>query len=371
MDQGQHRLIDELEAVIDGKNIGDRATILRRIADLFAVASGRLSNDQVDLFDDVMGRLIDEIETSARAAFGQRLAEMPDAPPKVLRMMALDESIDVAGPILVLSDRLDDATLVTGAKTKSQAHLLAIARRKTLAECVTDVLVERGHQEVVRVAVENPGAQFSDFGYSTLVRRSANDDALAGGLWMRADVPRQHLLKLFAHASETVRAALTKRDPRKAILIMDTVAQATDRIRTESREASAEYAAAKARVEALHASGRLAETQLVEFAGAGQFDETAVALSILSALPISLIERAMTDESSEQVIVIAKAIGLGWPTVKAILLLQPGGLNDARHRLDRHFETFTRLRADTAKKAIQFYRLREKAAAARPATGSA
>lgn len=361
MNHPQQNLIDDLENAIGGKNIGDRAAMLRRVTDLFTVSTGRLSDEQIALFDDVMRRLLEEIETSARAAFGQVLATLPEAPPKAVRMLALDDSIEVAGPLLALSDRLDEPTLVESAMTKSQAHLLAISNRKILGEAVTDILIERGNEEVVKNTVENPGATFSEFGFSTLVQRSSGNATLAECVWMRPEIPRQHLLKLFADASETVRNALTNKDRRKASLIMETIAQASHKIQTEARESSTGYAAAQALVESLHAAGALGEPQLAEFACSGKFDETAVALSIISDLPISLVERALIDERSEQIIVIARAIGLAWQTVKAILLLQSDANNAVRHKLDRDFETFTRLQTKTAKKAFQFYRLREKA----------
>ncbi len=366
MTSGQQSLIDDLESVITDKNIGDRAAILRRVTDLFVGASGKLSDEQVDLFDDVMGRLLEEIETSARAAFGHMLATVPDAPPKVVRMLALDDAIDVAGPILSHSGRVDDMTLVETAKTRSQAHLLAISLRKTLTEFVTDVLVERGDRRVALSTAGNPGAAFSEFGYSTLVQRSSSDGDLAVCVWSRPEIPRQHLLKLFAEASESVKRELTSKDPRKANVILEIVAQASHQIHARAREKSASYAAAYAHVQSLHESGRLDETQLAEFARAGKFDETMISLSFLCALPIALVERAFIDARSEQVIVIAKAFGLAWETVKAILLLQDSVKNDSKRKLEQHFETFTRLKVDTAKKAIQFYRLHDRAMAPRP-----
>jgi uncharacterized protein (DUF2336 family) len=118
---GAHEnLIGELEEVIAGQDIGHRAAMLRRVTDLFVLGSGKLSDEQIALFDDVMGRLVDEIESSARATFGHVLATLPDAPPKVVRRLALDDAIDVAGPILSRSGRVDDTTLVEGARTKSQ-----------------------------------------------------------------------------------------------------------------------------------------------------------------------------------------------------------------------------------------------------------
>jgi len=366
MVSSQQNLIDDLESVIADKNIGDRAMILRRITDLFVGASSKLSDEQVNLFDEVMGRLLQEIETSARATFGYALATVPNAPPKVVRMLALDDAIDVASPILSYSARVDDVTLVESAQTKSQAHLLAISRRKMLTESVTDILVGRGDQQVVLSAARNPGAAFSEFGYSTLVQRSSSDNDLAACIWSRPEIPRQHLLKLFAEASESVRRELTNKDPSKASVILEIVAQASHQIHMRAREKSAGYAAAYARVLSLHESGRLGESQLAEFARGNKFDEAAIALSFLCELPIALVERAFIDERSEQLIVIAKAFGFTWDTVKAILLLQDRVKNGSKHKLDQHFETFARLQMQTAKKAIRFYRLREQAMAPRP-----
>jgi uncharacterized protein (DUF2336 family) len=362
MISGQENLIDQLEGVIAGKDIGHRAVMLRRVTDLFVLGSGKLSDEQIALFDDVMQRLVDEIESSARATFGQVLALIPDAPPKIIRRLALDDEIEVARAILSHSGRVDDMTLIESAKTKSQEHLLAISRRKVLGESVTDVLVERGNQQVVLSTAGNSGAAFSEFGYSTLVRRSSNDVGLAACVWSRPEIPRQHLLKLFADASEAVRLELTNKDPRKAGLIMEIVAQAANQIQTRTRERSASYAAAYAYVQSLHQSGKLGEPQLAEFATAKKFDETIVALSKICDLPVGLIERAFVDDRSEQIIVLAKAAGLSWKTAKAILQLQAGPKGGSTRIFDQHFETFTRLKTESAKKAMTFYRMRERAA---------
>src|SRR5271169_4800882 len=178
-------LLDELEAAVANRDIGSRAEMLRRVTDLFVSGSDRFDGAQRALFDDIMGRLIEEIDRSARAAFGARLASIANAPTAVSRVLALDDSIDVAGPLLAHSDQLDDDTLIAGAKTKSQDHLLAISQRKLLSEGVTDVLVERGDQQVVVSTAANSGARFSEFGYTRLITRAGADDELALTVWSR------------------------------------------------------------------------------------------------------------------------------------------------------------------------------------------
>ena len=203
-------LIDEFSAGVASRDIGSRAEVLRRITDLFVTGAERFNDEQRALFDDVMGRLVVEIDSAARAAFGERIAGVPGAPPNVSRALALDDLIEVAGPLLARSEQLDDKTLVKIALTKSQEHLLAISRRTLINEGVTDVLVERGNQEVAVSTAANSGARFSEFGYSTLVTRSKTDEELALTVWARPEIPREHLLALFASASETVRSSLRR-----------------------------------------------------------------------------------------------------------------------------------------------------------------
>jgi uncharacterized protein (DUF2336 family) len=354
-------LIDELEEVVVRRDIGSRADVLRRVTDLFVAGFDRFDTEQKALFDDVMGRLVTEIGSSARAAFGERLATIPHAPPKVSRLLALDDEIDIARPLLMQSDELDDETLITGAKTKGQEHLLAISQRKMLSEGITDVLVERGDDEVVVSTAANSGARFSEFGYSTLVTRSESNDELALTVWARPDVARRHLLTLFAAASEEVRLKLESADRERAGLMRDMVKQASDKIQTQAREHSPEFIAAREKVQSLHETGMLTEDRLREFAEAGKFDETALALSLLSDVPIGAIERTLVHDKNDHVLVLAKSIDLSWDTTKAILLVQAGTSGGSTYLPERWLAKFNKLKPETAKTAVQFYRLRERA----------
>jgi uncharacterized protein (DUF2336 family) len=357
----QLNLIDELEAISASKDLSRRAEVLRRVTDLFVLGSGKFTEDQVELFDDVMGKLLKNIESSARARFGSRLARFPDAPPKVIRELAFDDSIEVAGPILSKSERLDENALLENARTKSQDHLLSISSRKLLVEAVTDVLVERGNQTVVSSTARNGGARFSDFGIATLVQKACDDGDLALCVWSRPDIPRHNLIKLFVEASEFVKSKLVEADPRRAELIKSLVAEASDQIQTKARAGSNVFAQAQLYVNSLYSSQKLDEAQLLVFVNEGSFDRVTAALSLMCDLPIGLVERAFVQNQTEQILVLAKAIDLSWVTTVALLLLQAGINGSSRQRLDQCFASFSRLQQKTAQTALQFYRMRDKA----------
>jgi uncharacterized protein (DUF2336 family) len=334
---------------------------LHKVTDLFVLGSGKFSEDQVELFDGVMGKLLKNIERVARAQFGSRIAKLVDAPRQVVRALAFDDAIEVAGPILLESERLDENALLENARTKGQAHLLAISGRKMLVESVTDVLMERGNQAVVSRTAKNGGARFSTFGFSTLAGKAIDDGDLAFCVWSRPDIPRQNLVKLFIEASGAAKKRLVEADPRRAKLIETAVAVASDQIQTKARSGSAEFAHAQSYVEAIHSSGKLDEAQLDQFANEGSFSKVTVALSLMCDLPIGLVERALVQNETEQIVIIAKAINLSWVTTVALLLLQAGVNGGSRQQLDHCFSSFTRLRPQTAKTALRVYRTREKA----------
>jgi uncharacterized protein (DUF2336 family) len=359
MSTAKNSVLNELEEALAHGSAERRIKTLRRVTDLFVFGSSHFSGDHIAVFDGVFGHLIADIEVSARETLAQRLAAIPNAPPKVIRTLAFDDAINVAGPVLTGSSQLDNVALVENARTKSQHHLLAISRRKTLAETVTDVLVERGNREVALTVVQNAGAKLSETGYVRLVKRSEGDDALAQSVGTRREIPRQHFLKLLTTASQAVRIALEAAHPLNSAQVRHAVADVATAIQAKAAAASRNYAAARALVESLRAAGRLSEGDVERFACAGKFEETAVALALLSGLPIDVIERAMVQDREETILIVGKASGLSWPTVKAVLLLcaDKGGMS--AQALEQCRTVFNKLKRETAQQVVAFQQKRQ------------
>src|SRR5579864_8437770 len=225
-------LLDELQSTLAHGTVARRVETLRRVTDLFINGAVDYSDDQIALFDDVFQCLIRHIEVSAKALLSSRLAPIETAPPQTVRTLAFDDIIEVAGPVLTQSMRLDDATLIETARNKSQAHLMAISKRKVLSNAVTDVLVLRGNDEVVPSTVNNPGAEFSERSFTRLVSRAEGDDNLATCIGLRPNIPRHLYLKLLAKASATVRARLEAANPPLAGEVSNAVQEVTRRARS-------------------------------------------------------------------------------------------------------------------------------------------
>jgi uncharacterized protein (DUF2336 family) len=352
---GSSALLQELEAAVSRGTAESRLAALSYTTDL--LITGRYSDDQTWMFGEVIGLLASEIEATARAHLANRLAPCSRAPTNIISKLAFDDSIDVAGPVLRHSEQLSVQALIENAKSKSQAHLLAISQRRSLHEDVTDVLLSRGDQEVVRAVVKNDGARFSESGFWRLVHRSENDVVLALDVGARKDIPRHVFQKLIARASDEVKERLAAANPEAAAQIQNVVTGVTEEIHTKFGPATRDYFAAKRVVEEMCRAGELNEDAVCRFARARKFEEVTVALSLCCGLPVDVVERALLDDNREMVVILAKAMNLSWTTTQPLLSMSSDGRMAALD-LDNAQKNFSALSVATAKQVIQYYKSR-------------
>jgi uncharacterized protein (DUF2336 family) len=353
-----------LQSTLAHGTVARRVETLRRVTDLFINGAVDYSDEQVGLFDDVFQCLMQHIENSAKALLANRLAQIDSAPPLTIRALAFDDLIEVAAPVLSQSERLDDDTLIETARNKSQAHLMAISTRKVLSGAVTDVLVLRGNDEVIHSTVNNPGAEFSERGFTRLVNRAEGDDDLATCLGMRPTIPRHLYLKLLAKASATVRERLEAANPQQARDVPTAVREATRLARVAPAAMTQDTAIAHALVKSLYEDGRLDEFQVAAFAEAGKFDEANAAIAALANVPVSIAENMMVETRSEGVMILAKVSGMSWSTVKAIINMRDDLSSMEPTDLAACKATYERLRPSTAQQVLRFHRMQQGAAPA-------
>ena len=263
--------------------------------------------------------------------------------------------------MLSRSERLDDEALIETARSKGSAHLMAISTRRVLSGAVTDVLVSRGDDEVVQNTVNNPGAEFSEHGFTRLVERAEGDDDLATCIGLRSTIPRHLYLRLIAKASATVRARLEAANPQQAGDVPNAVRAATQLARAAPNR---ETAIAQALVKSLYDDGRLDEHQVEVFALAGKFDEANAAIAALANVSVSIAENMMVETRAEGVMILAKVSGMSWTTVKAIIDMRDDLSGLPRSDLAACKETYERLRPSTAQQVLRFHRMQQAAPAA-------
>jgi uncharacterized protein (DUF2336 family) len=136
-------LFAELEGAVKNGSPEKRVDTLRRVTSLFLKESDRLNEQQIGMFDDdVLGHLIQRIETKALVQLSEISAPVDNAPIEVVRRLSRHDEITIAGPVLASSNRLSESDLIDIVTSKGQGHLLAISGRAFIPVGVTNVLVE-------------------------------------------------------------------------------------------------------------------------------------------------------------------------------------------------------------------------------------
>jgi len=360
------KFLGEVDHAIANSSVGRREEILRRVTDLFIIGATQLSDEEVGLFDEVIARLAVEIELSARALLAIRLAPIPNAPPRTIRDLAFDDALEVAAPVLSQSERLDDADLVENARIKGQGHMLAISRRRQLSEAITDILIERGDKQVLLSTVENRGARLSNNGFSVLVQRAEGNERLAVSVGERTEIPPGLYRQLLARASQKARAKLEAAHPELSREICAAVEEVSSRIELETLASPAECREALVSVEAAQRSDQLNDGAVKKLASAGALAEVTSALGILAILPVPFVEKLMTDQRSDGLLVLARAIGLSWSTVEAILRLPSDKRLISEVEIAQCLASYERLKPETAREILLYYRTRENRGPAGP-----
>jgi uncharacterized protein (DUF2336 family) len=184
-------LIVELDAAVGRASNPWRSELLRRVTDLLVGDVENYSDHQVAIFGDIMGRLIENVETPALIELGARLAPLNRAPMNVITSLARNDDMAVAGPVLEFANTLSDDTLVDIAMTKWPNQLAAIAGRGGLTETITDLLIDRGNADVMLKLIGNHGARISERGFVRLIGQAKTDKTIAAAIAARTDLPAE------------------------------------------------------------------------------------------------------------------------------------------------------------------------------------
>jgi uncharacterized protein (DUF2336 family) len=258
--------------------------------------------------------------------------------------------------VLKEARRLGEADLISVARTKSQAHLRAISARNGLGEAVTDELVRRGDREVARCLADNRGARISEKGFYRLVKRAEEDGILAEKVGLRPDIPAPMFRDLLTKATAVVqKRLLASTTPEVRSAIHDVLLKVSKEV--GARVGPRDYHAAQREVLALHRAGQMNEATLAMFCNANKYEETVVALAALAKVPIDVVDRLMGGDRPDPVLILCKAAGLSWPTVRAVIIARPAGTGTSKHGLDAAFADYGRLSASTAQRVVRFWQV--------------
>jgi len=353
-------IFGEVESALREASGERRVEVLRRVTDLFVSQAEQCTEEQSELFDGVLNRLIKDIEDRAIAELSARMAPLANAPAGTVRALARHDNIDISGPVLAYSERLTDGDLVDIAKSKGQAHLASIAARTRLNVAVTDVLVDRGDASVADRLARNSGALISNIGMAKLVMRSDGDERLTESLANRADIPPHHYQNLLSQATDVVREKLLQSAPperQQAIKAVLSRIAAQVAPPTISRE---QYREAQHLINAFSQDTELLKAKVFEFAMKRKVPEVIVGLSILSGVPADQLDRLFVVPNAVGLLAVCRSVLLDWDNVRPIVRISAAGDAPESVGVEQLAEQYNALSPASAQRLLRFWLTRQK-----------
>jgi hypothetical protein len=200
---------------------------------------------------------------------------------------------------------------------------------------------------------------FSENGYSELIKRSGQDGVLTLAVGQRADLSDARLKELLAGSLDVVRRRLFDVvTPERQSAIAQAMSELTGF--ADHVESKRDFAPAQRRILALHAASELNEAALLGFAKSLSYEDSVAALAAMSGVKIATLDRLISGDRHDPILIVSKTIGLEWATVRALILLRLGPNRvPAPADIENTRVNFARLMPSTAERVVGFWKARE------------
>ena len=287
-----------------------REEIYLAVASLYRIQGAGLNTRERDLMREILRRLTRDVEMAIRIALAERLADDSTVPHDLI-LLLVDDSIEVARPIILRSPLLTEKDALRLVAEASVGHQEAVAGRAHIGIPVTDALVRCEAESVLVALVRNATARISDSAYQTLVDRSRAIPVLQEPLVQRADLPVELANRMCAWVSDALKTYIASNYRMAPARVEAALSEATDVLSREPAGPKDPPAdSAQKLIEKLAASGQLKAGFLMRVLSQGQIDLFDLAFARLLQIELPRFRKVFYDKGVQQMALACRAAGI-------------------------------------------------------------
>lgn len=260
----------------------------------------------------VLETLAEDESAQVRAVIADEIKLLTNVPKRVIRKLARDLQEIVSAPILEYSPLLSDKELVQILASGIQGGaLIAIARRRSLAEPVAEAIVETQDTDGVVALLDNPTASIGEKVMDVIAIAAARVPEWQRPLVERANLSRSTIRRIATFVSAALVERLMARHDLDQDLAEELRLNVRHRIDTGDLPEPAERAQpADERAEALYKAGKLTEAAIAEAIDEGDTAFVPHALTHLAKLPLETVQAMLRNDSGKAVVTLCWKAGL-------------------------------------------------------------
>lgn len=292
-----------------------RSTLLKRLADVVCLPSSRINAFERSMTADLLVEMLRDANIAEREKVARRLAMLNEMPGVLVRLLLRDE-LPVARALLVDSERLSDADLMSCLYQTTTEHRRLIAQRRGVSEVVADALIDMGESAVIETLLRNELVKLSHQGVENIVAATRDAPHLIPLLLRRAELRPSHAYVMFWWADSEARRTILQRFAVSREILQDAVGDVFALASAEgwqdplSRKAL-QFIERRQRNRAAIAKSPFNSLDEAVAAGEGGFTrEIAEEISYLSGLKPMTGAKIFTDPGGEPLAILCKATGL-------------------------------------------------------------
>lgn len=259
----------------------------------------------------VLETLIQDQAVRVRKVVAETLKDMPTAPAELIQRLARDPELAVAGPVLQYSPVLtDDDLLDIVRQLPIPGAAAAIARRRKIGPLIADEIGNSADVDAITALLSNGSAQIREETLDRLVERAPQYPAWHRPLVERPKLSSNAIKKLAQFVAKDLIAKLQARSdlqPGTVAELQQIVLQRLDGAAAEPDATPAPPPAPEgpskllAEAKKLKTEGKLTEDTLVDALMGGRPALVLAGMSVLSGLPLSVIDKIMSAHSAKGV----------------------------------------------------------------------
>jgi uncharacterized protein (DUF2336 family) len=244
-----------------------------------------------------------------RIALAQRLADDIHAPHDLI-LLLVDDSIDVARPLILSSALFSEKDALELIARASPPYMEAVARRPNIGAAVTEALAATDCESVLLALLRNATARISNQAYGRLVEKSRAMVALQEPLVRRPDLPARLAASMCGFVSDSLKRFIENNYA--ALDVLETALNDATAALVREPERPAEVPAGSAHklIDKLAASGQLKAGFLMRVLSQGQMDLFDLGFSHLLETDIVHFRRFFYEDGVRPVALACRAVGI-------------------------------------------------------------
>lgn len=308
------------------------ANVRERLADKISRLAPELSPDDKDkvkkMAYDTLETLAKDELTRVRQILAEALQDVAGAPAPVIRKLAFDTELVVAGPILENSPVLTDEDLMEIIERGSTTGRLSfISKRKDVTEGVSEAIVATADEYVVALLLANPSAQIRETTLDRVVDEAKDVISWHAPLVSRPQISGYAAKRLARFVAANLIRVLSIRSDLEPDVLEEVKKAVTNRIeggesdlkdaiQLEDTETPLEVAMGK--VQKLKDKGDLNEARVRKMVSGGKKEEVIAALAIMNEVPAVAVQKAINAKNIKGVVSICWKAELSAKTAEQI-----------------------------------------------------